>query len=100
MSADIISAALGRHGMLRRSAGINHERYPEARSGEVVALGVKTYVVLANDTGATVAVYHVSGPPTARQYEPIGLSDWHTLTETYRRRVEDVYAIKRNGAPS
>jgi hypothetical protein len=36
-----------------------------------------------------IGVYHVSGPSTERQYKHIGLSDWRTLTETHRRRVED-----------
>jgi hypothetical protein len=95
MTNDIVVAALELHGMLRRMAGKNCGQYPEARRGEVVALGDKTYAVLSNDAGETVAAYHVSGPPTARQYKHIGLSDWHTLTETYRRRVEDVYGAVR-----
>jgi hypothetical protein len=92
---DIISGASELHGMLRRMAGINREQYPEARSGKVVVLGAKTYAVLANDIGVTVAAYHVSGPPTARQYMHIGLSDWRTLNQTYRRRAEDLYGGAR-----
>ena len=95
MTKDIIDAARELHGMLRRMAGKNCDRYPEAQSGEVVALGAQTYVVLSNDAGQTVAVYHVSGPTAAPQFMPVGLSDWHTRTLIYRRRVEDAYGAAR-----
>ena len=84
-----IETALERHGMLRRTAGKNRDRYPEASSGKIIALGAQAYVVLSNNAGETVGVYQVSGPPTERQYKHVELSDWRTLTETYRRRVED-----------
>jgi hypothetical protein len=89
MTDTIVSTALEQHGMLRRMAGKNRDQYPEASGGKITALGAQTYAVLSNNAGETVSVYRVSGPPTERQYKHIGLSDWRTLTETYRRRVED-----------
>jgi hypothetical protein len=85
----VIRDALERHGMLRRTAGKNHDQYPEASDGKIIALGAQTYAVLTNNADETVGVYHVSGPPTERQFKHIGRSDWRTLTETYRRRIED-----------
>ena len=95
MTNDIIDAARELHGMRRRMAGKNCDRYPEASGGEVAVLGAQTYAVLVNGAGATVAVYHVSGPPSGRQYMHIELSDWHIRTLIYRRRVEDVYGAAR-----
>jgi hypothetical protein len=70
----IIHAALERHGMLRRATGKNHDRYPEASDGKIIALGVQTYAVLSNNAGETVGVYHVSGPPAELQYKHIELA--------------------------
>jgi hypothetical protein len=89
VTEDTIGAARELHGMLRRMAGKNCDQYPETSGGEVVILGSQSYAVLSNDAGETVAVYHVTGPATAQQYKHIALSDWRTLTDTYRRRIED-----------
>jgi hypothetical protein len=95
MTNDIVATARELHEMRRRMAGKNRDRHPEAPSGEVVALGAQTYAVLSNSTGETVAVYQVSGPTTSLQLMHVELSDWRTLTETYRRRAEDVYGAVR-----
>jgi hypothetical protein len=91
MAMNDLDNALDRHAHLRRANGKNGDRlYPPVSGGEIVALGGdKTYAVLSNDAGETVAVYRVVGKPNARECAHIDLSDWRTLLAAYHRRVED-----------
>jgi hypothetical protein len=83
--------ALEHHAMLRRMNPKDRDRmFPSVSGGEIVTLGGdRTYAVLTNDAGETVAVYHVVGKPNARGCAHVDLADWRTLLAAYRRRLDD-----------